>query len=50
MERRFYANGQRSRRECLGISGIPASVNDDDLESKALDSFEIDSHSAQFWK
>ena len=40
MERRCYANEQYSRRECLEISGIPASVADKDLESKVLDILE----------
>ena len=35
MERRCYAN-EHSRRECLEISGIPASLADEDLESKVL--------------
>ena len=37
MERRCYANEQYSSRECLEISGIPASVADKDLESKVLE-------------
>ena len=37
MERRCYANKQYSRRECLEISGIPASVADKDLESNVLE-------------
>ena len=40
MERRCYANEQYSRRECLEISGIPASVADKDLESKVLEILE----------
>ena len=36
MERRCYANEHYSRRECLEISGIPASLADEDLESKVL--------------
>ena len=40
MERRCYANEQYSRRECLEISGIPASVADDGLESKVLEILE----------
>ena len=34
MERRCYAYEQYSRRECLEISGIPASVAENVLESK----------------
>ena len=37
MERSCYTNEQYSRRECLKISGIPASVADNDLESKDLE-------------
>ena len=37
---RCYANEQYSRRECLEISGIPASVADKDLESKVLEILE----------
>ena len=40
MERRCYANEQYSRRECLYISGIPASVADNGLESKVLEILE----------
>ena len=40
MERRCYANEQYSRRECLEISGISASVADKDLESKVLEILE----------
>ena len=36
-ERRCYANEQHSRRECLEISGIPASVADNRLELKVLE-------------
>ena len=32
MKKRYYANEQYSRRECLETSGIPASVADKDLE------------------
>ena len=32
MERRYYANEQYTRKECLEISGIPASAADKDLE------------------
>ena len=35
MERRCYANEHYSRRECLDISGIPASVADKDLDQKS---------------
>ena len=31
-ERKFWANEQYSRRESLGISGIPKSIRDDDLD------------------
>ena len=40
MERRCYANEQYSGSEYLEISGIPASVADNDLESKALEILE----------
>ena len=40
MERRFYVNQQYSRRKCLEISGIPANVADNDLESKVLEILE----------
>ena len=40
MERRCYANEQYSRRKCLEISGIPASVADNGLESKFLEILE----------
>ena len=33
-ERKFWANEQYSRRECLEISGIPESVSDNALEDK----------------
>ena len=39
-QRKCYANEQYSKRECLEISGIPASVADKDLESKALEILE----------
>ena len=43
MERRCYLNKQYSRRKCLEISGIPASVADNGLESKSFGNFkEID--------
>ena len=32
IEKQCWANAQYSRRECLEISGIPSSVNDNDLE------------------
>ena len=40
MERRYCANEQYSRRECLEISGIPASVADNGFESKVLEILE----------
>ena len=40
IERRCYANEQYSSRECLEILGIPASVPDNDLESKVLEILE----------
>ena len=40
MERRCYANEQYSRRECLEISGILASVADNGLESNVLEILE----------
>ena len=36
MERRYYANEQYSRRECLEILGVPARVADNGLESKVF--------------
>ena len=40
MERRYYANKQYSRRECLEILDIPANVADDGIESKVLEILE----------
>ena len=40
MGRKCYANEQYSRTEFLRISGIPASVADNDLESKVLEILE----------
>ena len=40
MERRCHANKQYSRRECLEILGIPASVADYGFESKVLEILE----------
>ena len=40
MEGRYCANEQYSRRECIEISGIPASVADNGLESKVLEILE----------
>ena len=40
MERRCYVNEQYSRRECLEISGILASVADKDLASKVSEILE----------
>ena len=39
-QRRCYANEQYSKRECLEMSRIPASVADKDLESKVLEILE----------
>ena len=36
LERQCWANKQYSRCECLEISGVPASVTDNDLEGKVL--------------
>ena len=36
LERKCHANDQYSRRECLEISGIPAEVEDKDIEKKCL--------------
>ena len=36
MERQCWANAQYSRRECLGLVGVPRSVSDGDLEEKVL--------------
>ena len=38
-ERKSYANEQYSRNECVEVSGIPGSVNHEDLEKKVLDVF-----------
>ena len=40
MQRSCYASKQCSRRECLDILGIPASVDDKDLESNVLEILE----------
>ena len=40
VERRCYASEQYSWRECLEILGIPASVADNNLESKVLEILE----------
>ena len=40
VERRYYVNKQYSRRESLKISGIPAIVADNGLESKFLEMLE----------
>ena len=40
MERRCDASEQYSKRECVEISGIPASVADKDLESKVFEILE----------
>ena len=40
VERRYYVNKQYSRRESLEISGIPAIVADNGLESKFLEMLE----------
>ena len=39
LERKCWANGQYSRRECLEISGMPESIQDDDLEDCILKIF-----------
>ena len=39
LERQVNANSQYSRRDCLEISGIPSSVDNDSLESKVCDIF-----------
>ena len=39
LERQCNANSQYSRRECLEISGIPPSVNNDHLEEKVIEIF-----------
>ena len=39
VERKYWANEQYSRRECLEISGIPESIQDDDLEDCVLKIF-----------
>ena len=42
MERRCYANEQHSRRKCLEVLGIPASVADKDLEvMEILDKIDV---------
>ena len=37
LERKYHANEQYSRRECLKILGIPAEVRDKDIEKKVLE-------------
>ena len=37
MKRRCYFDEQDSRKECLEVSGIPASVADNGLESEVLE-------------
>ena len=37
VERKYWANEQYSRRECLEISGIPDSTSQDGLERKICD-------------
>ena len=39
VERKCWANEQYSRRECLEISGIPESIQDDDLEDCVTKNF-----------
>ena len=39
MERQCWANNQYSRRECLGISGIPENTESKDLENLTLHIF-----------
>ena len=39
MERQCWANNQYSRRECLGISGIPENTENKDLENLTLQIF-----------
>ena len=36
MERQCWANAQYSRRECMGVAGIPQSVSASDLEKKKI--------------
>ena len=44
MERQCWANAQYSRRECLGVVGIPDSVQNNELEDKLVTIFKkIDS-------
>ena len=40
MERQCWANAQYSRRECLGVVGIPQQVDDKNLETKVLSIFQ----------
>ena len=47
LERQCWANEQYSRRECLEISGVPASVTDNDLERnvlKLLEKIDVEVH------
>ena len=39
VERKYWANEQYSRQECLEVSGIPESIQDDDLEDCVLKIF-----------
>ena len=39
MERQCWANAQYSRRECLGVVGIPDSVQNNELEDKLVTIF-----------
>ena len=40
LERECWANAQYSRRECLELVGIPASLSHDSLEDKVLNVFD----------
>ena len=40
LERQCWGNSQYSRRECLEITGIPDSINNDDLEETTIKIFD----------
>ena len=40
LERQSWANGQYSRKECVGVVGIPRTVDDKHLEAKVLSIFQ----------
>ena len=40
LERQCWSNSQYSRLQCLEITGLPGNINNENLEEKALMSFE----------